>query len=497
MTDPQRSRRRGARLAALLLVGTGLAGATGTAVAAGGGAPHRWSGYAIPATGDAAGGWIGGYRVGDHELYLTTPTRRPNRAGFRPAHEVDDLAGARASRGEIQRAAWILSKYGAYREATQSAAVDASVYHLLVGGRWRIDRRLGARRIHQSGNGSAVARFARIMLRQSRRSAGAYTARIGVEATDVGGTVAVTLSVLDGHGRPAPGLPVTLGMGGESREVVTGDDGRAVARFAAHARGWHDVTATVDPVPEHLLYLRSPERRRQAAAVEGGRTRTLVVSARAAVRGPQTLSLRAAPATLSAGDPAQVVTTVSGDPAARSATATLHGPFATAGAADCTAPSVGQVASTVTSAGAYTLPAIRPAAGGYYAWRVALDGTDTNLPLVTCGAVVKVRARTGVSVTAPATAAVGNSKVTARVSGVPFPMKVDLVVKLYNTPGCTSAIGQYPLSLLGNGDVESGPIWLDPGSYWWRVEALAGELWESSESPCGAPGSTTQVSGPA
>ncbi|MCK9824601.1 Ig-like domain-containing protein, partial [Nocardioides cavernae] len=320
-----RSRHWRRRLAALLLVGGGLAGATGAAVAAGDDAPQRWSGYVIPSTGDAAGGWIGGYRVGHAELYLTTPTRRPNRAGFESPQPVTDLAGRGASPGETARAAWILSKYGAYRDATQSAAVDATAYHLLVGGAWRIDGRQGVRRIRQSGNGPAVRRFARIMLRQSRLSAGAYAAHLSVAGADVGGSVAVTLSVRDGHGRPAAGLPVTLRMaGGDPREAVTGDDGQAVARFPADARGWQDVTATVGHVPEHRLVVWRPQRRHQAAAVEGGVTRTLVESTYAAVRGQQTVSLAADPAQLVVGSPARVVATVAGDPVRRTATAALH-----------------------------------------------------------------------------------------------------------------------------------------------------------------------------
>ena len=43
---------------------------------------ERWAGYRIPGTGLAAGGWIGAYRVGDTPVFVVTPGRRPNRAGF-------------------------------------------------------------------------------------------------------------------------------------------------------------------------------------------------------------------------------------------------------------------------------------------------------------------------------------------------------------------------------------------------------------------------------
>lgn len=482
---------RAVRLAALLLVAGALAGeathATATdAAAVGGDRPQRWSGYAIAATGQAAGGWIGGYRVGRHELYLTTPTRRPNRAGFGAVHAVGDLPGRRTSGTDTARAAWILSKYGAYRDATQSAAVDATVYHLLVGGAWRVDRPQGARRIRQSGNGAAVARFARIMLRQSRESAGAYTARLTATGADVGGTVAVTLSVRDGHGRPAAGLPVTLDMpGSDAREAVTGDDGQAVARFAADTRGWHDVTARVAHVPEHRLLLRAPDRRRQAAAAEGGVTRTLVVSSRAPVRGAQTLALAADPSQLLVGAPARVVATVSGDPAPRTAVADLHGPFRTASDATCAGAAVATVNAQVAANGVYALPQVSPS-GGYYAWRVTVDATDTNLPISACGATTRVRARPVTSIGWAPVSPAHNTNVTATavVSGLPFPDQVQVRITLYQDAACGDAIDSDDLTTTSDAPVSASFFLPSAGAYSWKAETTAGDLWAGTSSPC-------------
>ncbi|WP_374456878.1 hypothetical protein [Nocardioides sp.] len=479
-----RPRRRAVRLAAFLLVGGGLASVTGAAAA--GDSPKRWSGYRIAVTGEAAGGWIGGYQVGRAELYLTTPTRDPNRAGFRAPKLVGNLPGRAVARRETARAAWILSKYGAYRDATQSAAVDASVYHLLVGGAWRIDHRLGARRIRQSGNEAAVARFARIMLRQSRQSAGAYTARLEAAGTDVGGTVAVTVSVLDGHGRPAPGLPVTLGMAGsDPREAVTGDDGRAVARFAADARGWQGVTAEVAHVPEHRLRVRLPDRKSQASAAEGGVTRTLVVSANAAVRGAQTLSLSADPSQLLVGAQARVVATIAGDGTQRTATATLHGPYPSAGAATCGDKTVGQVSATVAADGAYALPTLTPP-GGYYAWRVIIAGNDTNAPVSSCGAITRVRARPVTSVDWSPVAPAANSNVTATASltGIPFPAQVQIRITLFQDGVCGSAIDFDDVTVFGNGSADTSFFIPSAGTYSWRADTAAGDLWAGTSSPC-------------
>lgn len=508
MSEPVRPRRnRPARLAALTLsaaclvaVTAGTAAGDDQAVRAGDRA-HRWSGYAIRSTGDADGGWIGGYRTGDTTLYVVTPRKRPNRAGFRAARMVDDVAGRATTRSETERAAWILSKYGGYRDATQAAAVDASVYHLLVGRRWRIGSPRGARRIRQSGAPASVRRFARIMLRQSRASAGPYRARLDAAGADLGGAVAVTLSVVDGHGRPAAGLPVTLTMAGaEPLAAVTGDDGRALGRFSATARGWQDVTATVRNVPDHRLHVWPARKKGEAAAAEGGARRQVVVTTRAPVRGPQTLSLAADPGQLVAGASARVLATVGGGDAARTANAALHGPFASASAANCSGAAVGAVSAPVTNDGSYALPAVTVSGGGYYSWRVVVDGTDTSMPVAGCGAGVKVRSRTTLGLTAPVTAArfdVISAQVT--VSGLPFGGPVDVTTTLYGPYGtaadaCTGTHRDVIQRRPGNGTFSSQSFQVDdPGWYAWRASLPDGELWLGSTSPCAVAGTLTQV----
>ena len=462
--------------------------------------PHRWSGYAIPANGEADGGWIGGYRVGTTPVFVTTPARSPNTAGYGPPRFVDDAPGRVTSRSETARAAWILSKYGDYRDATQAAAVDASVYHLLAGGRWRIGSARGARRIRQTGDPASVRRFARIMLRQSRASAGAYTARLVTSGADVGGTMGVTLTVLDGHGGPAAGLPVTLEMSGAApRMAVTGDDGRAVARFVASARGWQDVAARLR-VPEHRLVMRSPDRDGQAAAAEGGARRQLVVAASAPVRGPQTLSLAADPGQLVIGSTARVVATIGGGDATRTAAAALHGPFASAAAAHCSGAAVSSVSAPVSGDGAYALPGVTPSAGGYYAWRVTVDGTATSIPVATCGATARVRGRASLTVAAPAAVArfdVVSAQVT--VSGLPFGGPVDVTTSLFGpydnvTQACSGNHRDVHQRRPGNGTFTSQSFQVDePGWYAWRSSLPEGDLWLGATSACGAVGAVTQV----
>ena len=114
--------RSSALLLAVLLVAAGLvtvdlrsADATPVVVSRAGDKAHRWAGYRIPRNGHADGGWMGGYMIGDTPVFVVTPTRRPNRRGYEAAYVVEDLGESRgASRRSTARAAWVLSKYGAY-----------------------------------------------------------------------------------------------------------------------------------------------------------------------------------------------------------------------------------------------------------------------------------------------------------------------------------------------------------------------------------------------
>lgn len=500
---------RPARLARTLVAAAVVA--TGSVVCLAGPAParpddraERWVGYPIARTGQAAGGWIGGYRIGRTPVFVVTPERRPNHAGFRAVEPTSDLQGRKGpSRRDTQRAAWILSRYGGYKDAVQAAAVDAAVLHLVADREWRLDGARGARRVAATADPATVRRYVRLMLSGSRASAGRYHVAVVPDTADAGGVTSVTVRVTDGHGGPVAGLPVSVTSpdGGASQpatgpvEAVTGDDGRALVRLAAPLAGWRTVTARVGQVPEHRLRVRGADRKGQAAVAEGGVRRTVVASARVGVRGPQALTLSPVPASLSVGALARVAATVSGDGTARAATAGLHGPFATASAAGCSGSPVGSVSMTVPGDGTHTFPPVSPTAGGYYAWRVEVAGSPTSIPAAACGAVVKVRARPTLQVAAPGSAPIGNVNVPVTVSGIPFAMRVDLTLKLFG-PGdtnCSSPIADVDLSRLGDGQA-IGTIWVDSaGTYSWQVSADPGDLWQGASSPCGGPGTSTTV----
>jgi hypothetical protein len=500
-------RRRSLLLVTLLLSAAPLVAAPTVAAGSTSHAAERWAGYRIPRTGDAAGGWIGGYRIGDTPIFLITPTREPNRQGYQRARVVDDLSGRRgATHAETKRAAWILSKYGGYRDATQAAAVDASVYAVLVGGRWRTTGARGARRIHDTPDSATVLRFARIMLKESRLHAGQYRARVKATNADAGGTIEATVTVTDGHGRPAAGLPVTVAAAGaETVEAVTGDNGKAVTRFAVSQPGSQRITATVRQVPEHRLHLRVPVRQGQAAAAEGGVRRTLVATTRSAVRGSQALALRATPATLLVGSATQVTASVTGDGTRRSAAGTLYGPFGSVSAAQCAGPAVGTVTKVVSADGVYALPALRPGGAGYYVWRVSVDGTPTALPVAACGAVTTVKAVATVAVTAlTPEMQPGNADVRVGLSGLPRLPAVDVTLSVlgpYATQqeltaaNCSGAIATTMTQRMnGDATVTLSPYVGQTGWYALQATVPPAELRQGSQSPCAAPGTLLHVS---
>ena len=78
------ARVRAARFIVLVLAAACLVGVAPGAADAGsrGDGPRRWVGYPIPADGDAAGGWIGGYRVGGTKLFRDHADQEPQSSGL-------------------------------------------------------------------------------------------------------------------------------------------------------------------------------------------------------------------------------------------------------------------------------------------------------------------------------------------------------------------------------------------------------------------------------
>ncbi len=161
------------------------------------------------------------------------------------------------------------------------------------------------------------------------------------------------------------------------------------------------------------------------------------------------------------------------------------------------------MSATVAADGAHALPPVAPRAGGFYAWRVAVDGTATSLPVSACSTPVRVRSITRTTVASDvATAAPGEVGATGTVADLPFPVTVTLTGTLFgpygseaqrSADGCGTSAGSVTRTRIGVGTVHFTLEALQPGYYAWRAETPAGELWLGSTSPCLAAGSLLYV----
>ena len=173
------NRSRPAALATAILTLALLPAAPAAAVTA----DRVWQGYRIDADANAAGKWIGGRAYASRPVYRLDPRAKTSTGGFGTTYTVDDLAGSgpvEVTPGITARAAWILSKYGTYPDATQAAAVDVAILHLLHGGGYALTGSRTTERLSDSGHGADIKSLATTMLQTSKQYAGPY--RISVSA---------------------------------------------------------------------------------------------------------------------------------------------------------------------------------------------------------------------------------------------------------------------------------------------------------------------------
>jgi hypothetical protein len=409
-----------------------------------------WSGYRIARDGTAAGGWIGGRKVGARKVYRLDPAARPATRGFRPASATTHLTGSGprvVTRRATARAAWVLSKYGDYRYAVQAAAVDVTLHHLLVGGRYRLSGPRTAGRIRQTEQPAMVRDFARTMLGSSRRYAGPYRISVAGRGAVVGGFVTVRVRVTARRtGAGIRSLPLTVRFpGADPVQLVTDDRGRARTEIRAALAGDHLAAVTVHRLPEHHLFVRRPRTRGASRVAIAGfkwassRVVAVPVRARPSVSvdaGDVVRVGRAAPGTFTLSDG-------TGD-APRTARGTLFGPFAHESRAGCDADrAAGTATTTVTTNGTYRLPPITVTGHGYYTWRMHVERDRLNLAATTCGGSTVARVAPHVTVRRAAATSTTGSRIRARLGVQDLPAGFDRLaaVRLYGPYAARDRIG--------------------------------------------------------
>jgi len=471
-------------------------------------AASRWAGYDLPANGYADGSWIGGRRLaGGAKVYRISPRKADVKTRYRKPTLISNLGGQGGpSRRRTARAAWILSKYGAYSDNIQSAAVDAATYHLLVGGKWRVGKRQGKGRLRQSGHSRDIRAYAKTMLEGSATSAGPFTRTLTASSTTVGSGIRATFSIRSSRTEaPLTGVPVTFSYPGAAEQTTyTNRAGVAVGLFTAIA-GAGTISAKVKRVPEWRLHMRTARKSRGSNVVLAGMKASL--ASEATINGVdfQTVDVTNAASTVEVGSALTGSYSVEGGIGSREITQSLRGPFSTA-ATSCSFPTAYTSTLETTANGVLPLPSPVATQSGYYRWEVAAGGNPQILSASACGSNVKVQKSATITHAAPnsqdSEVALGEDfSVVATVDGFdrdethtvsavlygPFDLETDadcLPNKVVTNKIQTSTIttnGSYPMDPVRITDAS------EAGWYIWKTTLSDGTLIIGDSAGCGVP----------
>ena len=478
---------------AIAVAGVGLPATTASA------ASRPWSGYRIAVTGKADGGFVGARMTYRRVTYRIDPNATPWARGYQEAHRV---VGDR----RVARAAWILSKYGAYKDAAQSAAVDVATYALLADK--RIDGPRAGSRLLQTGHATSVHDLAEIMLASSRTYAGPYRLRVASTGSEIGGQVSVRAAVMSAKGARVPNLPLRISYpGAPAKELRTADDGAVTATFPALTAGYQRARVRVGRVPEWALLVRRPNLRSASRIVVAGRKTQLVKSVLVPVQAKPSVGVQALHAIADATRPIGATFTVSGsaNPEDRMATVGMYGPFPDTTSAGCDpARLVSAWRLPVGPDATYATPTRKVSTPGIYLWAVGVQGNPVNLPAGACGGLTRARTVPTLKVTALDTSVLVGALFKAKVyiTGLRPGYDDDVTFRLYGpyvdrahaTCASEKIVKRVTVPVTVNGGYVSPAVKVTrAGVYAWRAALPAGYLTQRALSPCAASGTFVTV----
>ena len=390
------------RMAVVAALGA-LVGATFSVSPAEAGRPtdRPWSGFRIAQDNTAATPWVGARKLSKRVVYRIDPrAARESGPRFGPVKKVAKLSGqgrkVSAGRFATSRAAYILAKYGTVKFDVQSAAVDASLLHLLEGGKYRLSRAKGKNRILRTGRPWAVKRMARSLVGESARYAGPYLVTSAQRGTAVpGGEAQILVSVTaQRSGAGMEDLPVTVRSQGVTRTADTDGSGQALVSIPTPKAGTHRVDTKVNRVPNTRLLVRKPVRKAASRVAVAGVKRSLrsvgTVEVTAGSPKVRVFVTRNRTQVGKAPKGAFTVTGSVGDDA-RQVTIERIGPFAKGSQAKCrsgASPYDKFTTRTISADGTYSLPRWNLQAEGYYMHSVTVGANDANPKATACGAKV-------------------------------------------------------------------------------------------------------------
>ena len=505
-SDPMIAPRLTALVVAAVLSGATLVAATPSPAAADG--PR--TGYRLRADGTAAGGWFGSRTAAGRAVYRIDPSARPRTGGLHDGHWVGTLHGSgpvEVDRSRVRRAAWLVSKYGTYDSDAQAAAVEAALHHLLHGGRYRLTGRGTERRLRQTGARDAILALARYMLDTSREMAGPYRVRITTAGAALGGTVQVQVVVTaQATGQPVAHLPVTVALDGRTVSGTTDDAGTVLAAVRARVAGPRSVLVRVQRVPSDRLFVRRPVRRGGTRVVVAGRKIVLTRRAQVAVQATPRAWVTAPDQRTTAGPVPGTAHLADGYASPRTATLTLHGPFAPGEQATCNpARAIARLTQPMAADGSYPVPRTTVTAPGVYRWSVAVPGDAYNLPAGGCGQSVLLKAVPTLTVRPTKTPVSRGQAAYARVkgSGLPDGFARDAIARLYGPFASRDAVRcttpkqarWRAVTLTGpSSSVRTDAVSLgQAGFYGWRAVLPGTPLTTKVTTRCGGAGTVLHV----
>jgi uncharacterized protein (DUF2147 family) len=443
-----------------------------------------WSGFTIASNGLADGDFMGARLTDGKPTYRIDPDKSPRTTAY------GDLHLASSADRKHQRAAWILSKFGARHAARQAAAVDLATYALLAGVGVHSTRASARLKPIPDATAHRIRTLAASLLAKSKLRAGPYFLTVTPIPGNVGGHLRIRAAVATAGGRPVAGLPVVVALKGQAAAFKTSAKGEVTARFPATSVGWQTATVTVTKVPESRLAIRKPARKGASRIVVAGRKTSLVQKTRVAVRAVPKVTVHDQTAA-DASKPVHATYDVSGSKgsAARTATVSVYGPFADVESADCTGTAVATKSGTIHGDNSYSTPGVRVTTHGVYAFKVTVAANDLNAKVSACGGALRVRTTPKVRVVAD------GSRAQLIVAGLADGYDDTATLRLFGPYKTKAAVGcggakvfdKVTIHVTKDGTYTSKAIKPQKqGVYAWRAALPAGFLTLRKVSTCGA-----------
>lgn len=471
-----------------------------------------WMGYKIPQTRSAASGWLGGRKVYPNVVYRIDPTKANHTLGFRKAIATDRLKGSgkhTVSRRAANKAAWITATWGAVRNKDRSAAVDIAIYHLLYGGAYSLSGSKTTARLRPTMRSEKIRDLARDMLADAAKYAGPYRIKVTANDSIVGKPVTVKVSVVTvSSGRAIRGLPVVVNYtGAASITRVTGSKGSTSATFNPRSGGYKKVSVLIKELPDHRLNVRTAQNLKASRVVVANNIVSKRIERKIAVQARPTVAAKPASTRLKLGQQfAGIFQIKDGVHTARSATATLYGPFSKAADATCAAAhAVSTTKIPVRDNATYQLPRPTSKKHGFYVWGIAVNENRLNQPARVCGAGTQVLAVPRVSIKPETSRVRPGAMVRAKltVSGLPAGYRqnarIRLVGPFYTAHDGHCDVASRILARLNVPVTKSGSTWTTkvkiggPGLYFWQAVLPASPRSAAIKTTCKAAGTTVRV----